>query len=182
GCPDSKITEENRGDVVTDADLDKAILPYSAAVWSLHVNNKLNPSLNLSKGARLGGIVNAGINDAATKWNPTDRAYQLNTDTVVSESNIAQATGVAAPPFPGIRYIYNVIDSAGPPAGFQTASQLFGFNNSAGSDLSNRPVCNGSEADPILSNGFATLSTANGPNNNNSNLAGSSCRFFQGVN
>jgi hypothetical protein len=190
-----KLMEENQGTAIDPADLDKAIVPYSAAVWSFHAQNSINPSLDKRGGARLGGITTAptapltAVKSSPVFWNGTDRQYQLDTAGPVHESNVKQANPTATEAnglFPGVRFVYNVIDAAGGGTrkGYQAAKQLVGFTNTSGGVKS--PLCDATPAGTgatefalILSNGFAPLTaTANGT----SNQAGSTCRFYAGVN
>jgi ABC-type phosphate transport system substrate-binding protein len=182
------LIEENEGQQIADADLDKAILPYSAAVWSFHAQNSINPTLDRRKGARLGGITTtAAVNASPVFWNGVDRQYQLDTAGVVTENNVKQANAgwsEAGGNYPGIRFVYNVLDNNGNRPGYQAAFQLVGFQNVASG--AKGPLCDArpggtgaTEFAIILSNGFAPLSNTV---NATSNLAGSTCRFYAGVN
>jgi len=191
GCTTNAVLiEENEGKQVAPADLDQAILPYSAAVWSFHAQNSINPTLDLRNGARLGGITTtAAIKASPVRWNGIDRAYQLD-DTAtgqIKETNVKQANPAfseAGGNFPGVRFVYNVLDSVGNRKGYQAAFQTVGFQNTPGGTKA--PLCDAtpsgagaSEFALILSNGFAALpATAN----TTSNLAGATCRFYAGVN
>ncbi len=188
-CPAVKVTtsipaantpfEENRGDRIDYADIETAILPYSAAVWNYQYGNKLNPTLDLRNGVRLGGFVTNPASGTPTKalpvlYNSVAKRYRLD-PAVVNESHIVDSgntCAVAADCFNGVRYVYNVLDNAGNLPGYQAAFSLVGFTNAAVPVT--QPLCNGSHVAEISSNFFLPLGTNNTPNN--SNLAGSTCR------
>lgn len=184
---------------VASADLDNAILVYSGGKLGFQSFNHSNPTINLSctQGvcARFGAIIPSGTNppDPSTaksllNWNGSDQAYELNS-TLVTDANEAFTNGNTVPPsgIPGSRYLYNVLDqSTG--TSYSAAKQMYGFTNVSGGAMS--PVCNNSASPPsgtfqavesqvffdILSQGFLPLSHAT--QSNNSNIAGSACRFF----
>lgn len=190
GCPDAISVEESNGSTVIADHLDKAIMPYSTAVWDFQETNRLNPSIDIRKDARLGGITTAigadGVQTAAATpniWVGSSNQYKLDTAGVVTENNVKLVTN--PPSYPGIRYIFNVIDTAANRPGYQAAAQLFGFVNLAGAGNDGTKLC--AAAAPggsarafarsvILSNGFAPLATTGGkPGTNN---AGSTCREY----
>jgi hypothetical protein len=165
-------------------------MPYSSALWAYHAQNAINPTLDRRNGARLLGLTTtSGLKASTVYYNTDDHQFQLD-DTasgVIKEANVKQANAgwsEAGGNFPGIRFVYNVLDSVGNRKGYQAAFQLVGFQNVNGGTKS--PLCDatasGSGANEfasILSNGFKPLpATANGT----SNLAGSTCRFYAGVN
>jgi len=175
---------------VAAADIDKAILPYSAALWTFHAQNSLNPSIDKRNGARMGGITTTAtpaLKASAVTWVGDDNNYEINSAVggVVNENNIvfyntSFAGGANPGEFPGIRYVYNVLDSAGNLPGYQAALQLVGFTNTTGGAKS--PLCDAVSGGTgstirgfILSNGFATLTNTV---HATYNQAGSTCRFF----
>jgi phosphate transport system substrate-binding protein len=196
-CPDIRRTnrngdpfEENRGNTLPDEDWQKAILPYSAGQWVYQANNAVNPTIDFRRinggGAtvRLGGL-NAGaggkLNNAnAAAWNRSDAVWQLNDaglsvvqsgdpgGYVVVETNAKGST----PTFPGVRFVYNVIDTRSP--NYAEARAFVGFDNVGGGTKS--ALCSGTRASIISSFGFAPLPTSGNVANNNT--AGSTCRKF----
>ncbi len=86
--------EENRGDKIPDADLEKAILPFSAGQWAYQANNSANPSIDQRKSStgvvtQIKGINNSTFgltgsgdnalnNTSAVTYNSIDGRYQLN--------------------------------------------------------------------------------------------------------
>ena len=191
--------EENRGDRIPDSDLELAILPFSAGQWSYQANNSVNPSIDQRKSS--GGVVTQikGIdnhtgdsqqwNATAVAWNTIDGRYQLNDagwatvdptpDTAgypAVESNTTQAGAAGhnswnTTYYPGIRLVYNVIDTESPD--YATARSLVGFNNIDGGSKST--LCSGGFKTTIASYGFSPLpATAN----LTSNLAGATCRRY----
>lgn len=185
GCPsDAVLVEENKGTTVLDADVDKAIMPYSAAVWSYQESNRINPTVDVRKSAHLGAITTASpapvVTASPIAWNGIDVNYALDTAGVVLETNVKVVT--SAPNFPGIRYVYNILDNAGSLPGYQGAFGLYGFQN-AGSGTKGI-LCDGITGGAksqfargaITSFGFAALSNT-GPDASK-NLAGSTCRKY----
>jgi len=93
----------------------------------------------------------------------------------VAESNISQVN--SNPSFPGIRYLYNVIDTANPY--FSQTQAIVGFDNSIGGTLVS-PICSGSKGSIIGSFGFAKLDTSDPggtPGVSGPNITGTHCRF-----
>lgn len=176
-CPAVVEIEENKGNQIRTADYQKAILPYSAGTWVYQANNSVNPTLDLRKGVRLGGIITAPVatNASAVAWNGSDGAFQLNTGTgplnVVNEANVK--VNDPAPDYPGVRYVFNILDNLSP--NYAEAAALVGFDNVGGGTKS--PLCSNGKLSPILSFGFGPLSTAGNPGGN-TNLAGATCRKF----
>jgi hypothetical protein len=101
---------------------------------------------------------------------------------VVKETNIKVNILSGSPSFPGIHYLYNVLDPN--VGGYAGAASLFGFTNTSGGFKS--PLCdnlNGTNGNSRLalnalqSASFAPLDTTT--NINGSNVAGSTCRQFR---
>lgn len=133
------------------------------------------------------------INNAnPVAWNTGDGAWQLNTPGlafvsgnasdpagfVVKEENAKekgnyQGTLTAATVFPGVRVVFNVIDSGVGSVSADLARAFVGFNNVEGGSKS--ALCNGDLEGIILSNGFAMLPSSGG---GQYNLAGSTCRKY----
>lgn len=101
-CPAIKVIdkdgnpfEENRGDRITAADLEKAILPYSVGQWVYQTNNSMNPyidqrvsssgvvtmikGINRSARGKSGNEADNNVinNSTAHVWNTIDLRYQL---------------------------------------------------------------------------------------------------------
>lgn len=192
GCPVIKVLdkngnpfEENQGTTIANADIDKAILPYSGGVWAYQKNNAINPSLDRRNNVRLGGTttVTGAITRNAARWNGTNGVYELdfinasNPNGVVDDGNtsIANASFSKVNGFPGVRFLYNVVD-AGNANSYGPAVGLVGFDNQAVPTFRS-PVCNNAARTLILSYGFAPLTTETGA----SNLGATTCRKFAGT-
>jgi len=188
--------EENQGNTIETADIDRAILPYSGALWSFQAANSVNPSLDVRNNVRLIGQTTTGatvIHGNIIEWNASNRAYQLNVTptpspggaqpAVVVENNVSQANTAFNPAtdFVGVRYVYNYLDNTSP--NYSTAFSLVGFSNTAGGAATASDLCNNLGATngqqfanaAILSFGFATLDSSNP---RGSNIAGSTCRKY----
>jgi ABC-type phosphate transport system substrate-binding protein len=201
GCPDVKNNsvlnpagganikfEENQGKLIEPADYDKAIMWYSAGVWSYQAANSANPDIDVRNGVRLGGLttVTGPVKGNPVEWSAPDRAYQLNFSAggVVNESNVAKSNPAfsSANGYVGIRYVYNILNNNGNLLGYQAAFDMVGFSNVAAGFKS--PLCNNEGVTDdqtfaraaVLSNGFAPLPASNNPLG--SNAAGGTCRKF----
>lgn len=189
------LFEENQGNTIETADIDRAILPYSGALWSFQAANSVNPSIDVRNGVRLvGQTTTTGIHGNIIEWDRNNRAYQLNTtdittsqgtqQAVVHETNVSQANTAynSATDYNGIRYVYNILDNITP--SYNTAFALVGFTNTAAGLATASDLCHNNGATggqsfanaAILSFGFATLSSSANPRN--SNLAGGTCRRY----
>jgi hypothetical protein len=140
--------------------------------------------------ATLSQPANSGLTTAVTLTDLSENGQYWTTDGVwvanitsslqdprgpVAESNISQVSG--NPAFPGIRYLYNVIDTANPY--FPTVQPIVGFDNSIGGSVVS-PVCSGSKGSVIGSFGLAKLDTSDPggtPGLSGPNIVGSHCRF-----
>jgi hypothetical protein len=101
-------------------------------------------SATISPGAMTGGTASAAI------------GYPI-----VSEQTVAATTG-ATSPFPGVHYLYNVIDNTEP--SYLVALDLVGFQDASGGAAS--PLCNGGHFNDILDAGFLPLSARTTPGGN----------------
>lgn len=176
-CPLPIRGQQSQGTVIAPADYQKAILPYATSNWIFQANNKVNPTLDVRNGARLGGIITTGgspINGNPAEWNGLDGVYQQNTSPggVVTEANVKLNN--PTPAYPGIKYVYHTIDSVSP--NYTEAAGLVGFSNVPSGAKS--PLCSGTKLSPILSFGFGPLSSAGNPGSSNPNLAGATCRKY----
>lgn len=175
--------EENQGNTIADADIDKAILPYSAGVWVYQKNNSVNPSLDKRNNVRLGGLttITGPVTQNVARWNGSNGVYELdyvnaaNPNGVVSDQNttLVNSGFSKVNGFSGVRFLFNVVD-AGNPLSYGPAVGLVGFDNAASSTFKS-PICNNQARTTILSYGFAPLTTTGG---GASNLASSTCRRF----
>jgi ABC-type phosphate transport system substrate-binding protein len=84
---------------------------------------------------------------------------------VISEKNPNISTATDTSVFPGVRYVFYVLDA--PPASspsFSVAQQIVGFADSVGGVKS--PLCSGAAASLIRANGFLDLPALNSPGGN----------------
>lgn len=185
--PSSREIEENQAKTVAAADIDTAILPFSAALWDYQQSNRANPTIDKRNGAKLGGYTTGAgspVKANPAQWVAGDNQYELATPSlvsflglpasyaVVSEANIKTATPgfSSATDYNGIRYVFNVVNSGGPTSSYEAAKALVGFDT-VGSFKS--PLCDGSGSGSIQTFGMATLDTTNP---NALNPTGSTCR------
>ena len=164
----------------TGASVTGAGIPANAKIVSVATNGK---TAVMSSNATATGSATLTLLDLAANpvnWNGTGGLFQPNTSSPlnprgpIAESNVApQNVAVAA--YPGVRYIYNVLDT--PLPGYSEARGIVGFNNVGGGVKS--PLCDGSNFSDILSYGFGPLpSTTPSSVDPSKNLAASTCRKF----
>jgi phosphate transport system substrate-binding protein len=168
-CPAPKRLQQSQGVGIANADYQKAILPYSVGAWAFQANNKVNPTLDVRNGVRLGGITTTAPGNPA-EWNTSDGVWQLNASGVVNENNVKLNN--PTPTYPGIRYMFNTIDTVSP--NYAEAAAIVAFTNVPAGTKS--PLCSGANLSAILSFGLAPLGSAGNPGG--SNLAGARCRKF----
>jgi len=196
--------EENRGDRIPDADLEKAILPYSAAQWVYQANNAANPSIDQRKSS--GGTVTelkgidrspvgkgvANATDSVTNntshyaWNTIDGRYQLND---IGWSTVDPTPDAAGYPVIVGNYpkeaskAYDTVDFPGVRIVFNvlhTDSPSYSIArglvgfNNIEGGTKSR-LCNGEFKSTIAAFGFSPLTSTS---NSSSNVAGSTCRRY----
>lgn len=160
-CPAVTLTQENSGEAIAaNGHAQTAVVPYSAANWVAQTRGTQTDQRAGQRVRNLNGqalVVGSGASAA------------LNTAGPVTESNVK--INNPTPAFPGIRYVFNVLDETSPKA--DQANRLVGFQNQT--DGGKSPVCAGELAGVIEDYGFGALDTTTGPNN----LAGSTCREYR---
>jgi len=191
GGPNIKF-EENQGKTIEAADIAKAILPYSGGLWSYQAQNASNPDIDVRNNVRIGAVSAAGGGLPAIKgnivaWNTTDRNYALNTSGPVIENHVTLAnSALTTADYPGVRYVFNILDNAGNLDGYKAGQALVGFTNTVPA-APKSPLCSNSP-NPLASSdqqfayflitsvGFAPLGTTGGaPGSNN---AAATCRKY----
>ena len=185
--PASREIEENQAKTVAVADIDSAIMPYSAALWNYQQSNRANPTIDKRNGARLGGYTTGAavpVKATPSQWVAGDNQYEMATTpligflglpasyAVVSETNISVATPAfsGTNDYRGVRYVYNVVNSGGPVSSYEAAKALVGFDT-VGPFKS--AMCSGGGSSSIQTFGMATLDTTNP---NALNPTASTCR------
>ena len=160
GCPAVVLTQENSGQTIAaNGDQATAVVPYSGANWIAAANGVTSPDQRAGQTVRsLNGQNITSFN--GTKWVP---------GAPVVENNVRLFNPSTT--YPGIRYVFNVIDSADP--SYIDAQRYVGFDNVDKGATS--PLCSGGK-NTILNNfGFGALgATVLNP----TNLAGSTCRLY----
>jgi phosphate transport system substrate-binding protein len=157
GCPALINTaQENHGNdptFKTGAVYQQAIVPYSSGKWSFQAQNSANPTLDIRNGVRIGGLTISGTAAYGVSWNGFD-FFPNSAVTNETNPNLQNPNDVSV--FPGVRYLYNVLDSTEPE--ISTALSLVGFDQVGNKS----PLCTavgqpGSKATTILSQGFLNL-------------------------
>lgn len=148
--------------------------------------------LNRSTFGLTGSGNNIAKNANIVAWNTGDGAWQLNTPGLqyvtgnasdpggfVVDEQYAKVRGnfvspvTASNTFPGIRFVFNILDTRIGATSLNAARLVVGFDNVASSSTYISPLCNGDLEGTILSAGFAALPSSAGGNDN---LAASTCR------
>jgi ABC-type phosphate transport system substrate-binding protein len=160
-CPAAISTQENSGELI-DANNHEAtaIVPYSAGNWIAQANDVVNPDQR--HGQEL-GLLN-GFDFVVGS------APNFTAGSAIVEENVRLVD--PTPAVPGIRFIFNVVDSAGP--SYVTAKRYVGFENQANGNTS--PLCSGKFASDISAFGFKPLDTS--AVDASTNLANSTCRKY----
>lgn len=156
-----KSTEENTGATISaNGDSATAIVPHSAGNWAAQARGT---APDLRHGIRI-----AATNGQALLTG-SGTSTTLNTAGPVTEANVT--LNDPTPAVPGIRYVFNVLDST--TKSFTQAQYLFGFGTDSGSKYKS-PLCNGSKFATLVDYGFAPLNTTVSSHN----PAGSTCRLY----
>ena len=109
-------------------------------------------------------------------WVPNISSALQDSRGPVAESNISLNNSAFA--FPGIRYVFHVVDTANPY--YSQALAIVGFDNSIGG-AAPTGFCNGSKGSTIGSYGFAKLDTSDPggtPGTSGPNITGTHCRRY----
>jgi ABC-type phosphate transport system substrate-binding protein len=179
-----KPLEENTGSELDAENYQEAIIPYSVGQWVFQANNHLNPTLDLRNGIKIGGITptsGAAVNylrwNTSGVWEPNS-VNGTNPTAPINETQTSNYIALNSAPatfYPGIRYVWYILDSANPNYGITQA--MVGFTNTPSGAKS--PLCSNAEQGNIASFGFSKLTTTGGDaSTGGTNLAGSSCRDY----
>ena len=168
GCPASISTQENSGELIaSNADQEEALVGYSMGNWIAQArgtapDQRAGQTLRNLNGQNL-VVFPGGIPTPNTGAGP------------VHESNVKLVN--PTPAYPGIRYVFNVVDSTS--VNYNQALRYVGFENRANTAENGYAMssllCAGQRQSIINSYGFGELDTTAGPNN----VPGSHCRQFK---
>jgi phosphate transport system substrate-binding protein len=124
-CPAVQLTQENTGQVIaTNGDQLTAIVPYSMANWIAHARGTVTD--------QRAGQTLRNLNGQALVTFPGGVATP-NTGGPVNENNVKLVD--PTPAYPGIRYVFNVVDSS--TEHYEEGLRRIGFEN----DPPNQPGC-----------------------------------------
>jgi len=174
-APGANDLEENQGVTLAPDDYQSAIMAYSAGKWSYQSSHPTNPTLDRRNGVRVGALSQAtGVTTPtyAVKWTggSTGLFSLNNAPNVVDDSNAVGVGNDATVTYPGVRYLWNILDTSSP--NYVQAKDTVGFVNTGAGAKS--PLCSGADLDIIQSYGFLDL-PAGEPNTVNTT---STCRKF----
>ena len=138
-CPAVKTVEENKGDQIALADQAGAIFPYSAGQWIAQANGVI-ANHRSSSTVRAITIANTSANPVAR---PHLGKYAPNVAVVTSGT------------FPGVRTVYNVLDTDS--VAFTAARNAVGFDAANPTTGVKSPLCSGQLASLLQAYGFTPL-------------------------
>ncbi len=166
-CPAVQFAQENSGELIaTNGDQETALVGYSAGNWVAQARG--------TAPEQRAGQTMRDLNGQNLVVNPVPgTSAALNTAGPVNESNIKLNN--PTPAYPGIRYVFNVIDSTH--KNYKEVIRYVGFENKDAADSSipmASPLCDGSKEATIASYGFGPLDSTV----SSRNLLGSRCRLF----
>jgi ABC-type phosphate transport system substrate-binding protein len=158
-CPAVVTSAENDGidpPLGTGDVYQQAIMPYSAGTWTYQAQNSANPTIDTRNGVRIGGITRVPGDQSTTAyavaWNGFD--FYPNA-AVINEANPNLTTPTDVSVFPGVYYVYNVIDTTSP--SYVTARGVVGYDPADATGSSRSALCSGTLSSTILSSGFLPL-------------------------
>jgi ABC-type phosphate transport system substrate-binding protein len=159
-CPAVIPTQENSGELIdTNNDEAEAIVPYSAGNWIAQGNGVVTPDQR--HGQEIGNLNGSDFVAGTGPFTPGSALVEENVRLVDP-----------TPTVPGVRFIFNVVDSAGP--SYVTAKRYVGFQNVNQGQTS--PLCRGAFASLVSSYGFNPLD--NTPAVPGTDLANANCRKY----
>jgi phosphate transport system substrate-binding protein len=165
GCPASISTQENSGQLIaSNGDQEEALVGYSMGNWIAQARGTAPDQRS--------GQTMRNLNGQNLVVFPGGVATP-NTAGPVKETNVKLVN--PTPAYPGIRFVFNVIDSTS--VDYKQAQRFVGFENipSGSPDYGMAsPLCNGLRQSVINDFGFGELDRTTGPNN----VQGSTCRKY----
>jgi phosphate transport system substrate-binding protein len=167
GCPPVQLAQENQGlTIFFNGDLQSGIQPFSGGNYVAMARGAIEDQ-------RAGQIIRNlnGQNIITGSGGNTQLATPAatgNPNAPVREANVRLVNN--PPSYPGIRFVFNVIDNTSP--SYDSAIRYVGFDNVDGGSTS--PLCGNGKASIITQFGFGLLENTVGPRN----LAGSTCRKY----
>jgi len=180
-CASGAITiAENEIATIPSGSRTAAIFVYSAGQYAAQKNTS-GSALNTTSYA-LANVENTiGTGSAQSFIWKNSSVYSINTTTVTEANEFTFGSTVGR--VPGVRYLYNIIDSALP--SYQRAKEAVGFSNVAPSTVGGvnylggtaSLLCAGRFSSTITAQNFVSLGNGAGPGGTVSNLAGSFCRL-----
>ncbi|MBO0880541.1 MAG: hypothetical protein J2P17_09390 [Mycobacterium sp.] len=164
-CPPVILNEENNPGlaIVANGDQQTGIAPLSGAQFVAQ-SNGTDPNT-------LEGIRELNINGQNIIAGSGASAHLNTAPGPVQESNVRLVN--PTPAYPGIRYVFNVLDSTS--KAYSQIAYFLGFGTDSGSKFKS-PLCNNQFASVLTQYGFAPLSTAV---DSVHNPAGSTCRLWK---
>jgi phosphate transport system substrate-binding protein len=165
-CPLPIEVQENQGATIPVAQRPAAIVPYSGANWIAMANGVI---LDQRAGQTIRNLNGQTIRrNTATGWVPNTPTAS-NPNAPVQEANVRLVD--STPAYPGIRFVFNVIDNTSP--SYQSAIRYVGFDNVT--DGSTSPLCSNGKAAILTQFGFGPLTGAADPVRN---VPGTRCRLY----
>jgi phosphate transport system substrate-binding protein len=167
GCPAVQIGQENQGlTIANNGDQQSGIQPFSGGNWVAMARGTIPDQ----RAGQVIGTLNGQsiIFGSGTSSQLATPAVTGDPNAPVQEANVRLVNN--PPAYPGIRFVFNVIDTSS--ASYDSAIRYVGFQNQNNGSTS--PLCSGGKASIVTNFGFGNLDKTVGPRN----LAGSACRLY----
>jgi phosphate transport system substrate-binding protein len=171
-CPAVKLSQENTGaQIATNGDQATAVFVYSVANWVAMSRGTISPDDRAGQSFfDLNGLlpvrsIGGGQFEART---PTAADPQGP----VAEANVRLVD--PTPAYPGVRYVFNVIDNSAGANSYTPSKRFVGFDNVA-SPVITSPLCNGDKASTLSQFGLGPLGKTADPTHN---IPGTACRLW----
>lgn len=167
GCPAVILAQENSGELIdTNNHEQTALAPYSGGNWVAQSRGTAPDQRHGQVIKNLNGQNIIRVNAGLSELNAESAAFPA---APVRESNVTLVD--PTPDYPGIRFVFNVIDNTSP--SYDSAKRYVGFENVDKGETS--LLCSGTGTNAsVTSLGFGLLTKTVGP----TNLAGSQCRKY----
>jgi phosphate transport system substrate-binding protein len=176
-CPIT-LSQENTGlQIHNNSDEQTAVFPYSVANWVamsrgtvtddrfgqiyFDLDDTSDPTLGFESPVRqVGGVFEPRTPTSGDPNGP------------IAEGNVTLVD--PTPAYPGVRFVFNVIDNSAGPNSYTAAKRFVGFDNVASPSITS-PLCNGDKNSTLVNFGFGPLGNAADPTHN---VPGSHCRLY----
>jgi len=181
-CDPVVAIQENDGSNIPVVDRPEAIFFFSVANWTAMSKGTITPDGRAGQeyfaldDASEGTITTPQLPVRAVGGGQFEPRFPTAGDPApnapIAESNVRLID--ATPAYPGVRYVWNVIDNTTGANSYTPSKRFVGFDNQASPPIVS-PLCNGDKAATLVNFGFGPLSkTADATHN----IPGTACRLW----